>query len=430
MMRALHSSDVGFDEQLDAVLAERQAEAVAVEETVQQIISHVRQRGDDALLEYTFEFDHVDLSREELEVPRERWEDAYRKVPAEALAALERAAERIESFHRKELINSWFDLEEGVVRGQLIRPLRRAGVYVPGGTAAYPSSLLMNVIPAKVAGVSEVIVVTPPSHEGVNPLVLAAARVVGVDRVLRCGGAQALAALAYGTATVPQVDVVVGPGNIYVATAKRLLFGVVGVDMVAGPSEILVVWDGSAPAEYVAADLLSQAEHDALAWCILVAASDAPVEQVADAVASLAETLPRRDIVTASLRNHGLIVTVRDVAEALQVANRIAPEHLELLVEDPFHVLAGVAHAGTVLLGPFTPEAVGDYVGGPNHVLPTGGTARFSSPLGVEHFLKRTNILSFSGQTLRTLGDDVIRLARLESLEAHARAVQIRNKEG
>jgi histidinol dehydrogenase len=287
----------------------------------------------------------------------------------------------------------------------------------------------MNVIPAKVAGVEEVVVMTPPSQTGVNPYVLAAAQVAGADRVLRVGGAQAIAALAYGTETVPQADIIVGPGNAYVTTAKRLLYGVAQVDLVAGPSEILVLADGSTPPDFVAADLLSQAEHDEMAWPIVITPSSEFAQQVEQEVVQMTKTLPRQEIIMACLKRHGLIIIVRDVDEGMGIANRIAPEHLELALQDPLQWLGAVQNAGTVFLGPYTPEAVGDYIGGPNHVLPTAGTARFFSPLGVEHFLKRTNILSCSQEALEGLREDVARLARLEGLEAHARSVEMRGKE-
>jgi len=429
MMRILESRNKGFERDLAAILAQRRDAMVGVEEAVQEIIAGVREKGDEALLRYTRQFDGVDISPAEMEVPQEEWARAQKAMEKEVLRSLQRAAERIESFHRQQVRPSWFDTEQGIVRGQLVRPLARAGVYVPGGKAAYPSSLLMNVIPAKVAGVEEVVVLTPPSKEGINPSILAAAQLVGADRVLMAGGAQAVAALAFGTETVPRADIVVGPGNVYVTAAKRLLYGVVMVDMVAGPSEILVLADGSTPPGFVAADLLSQAEHDEMAWPVLITPSPAFAQQVEGEAGKMATTLPRQEIMQACLERRGLIIIVRDLAEGMGVANRIAPEHLELALQDPLRWLGEVENAGTVFLGPYTPEAVGDYLGGPNHVLPTGGTARFFSPLGVEHFVKRTNILSFSQEALDGVREDVIRLARLEGLEAHARAVEVRAKE-
>lgn len=427
-MRMLQSRAKGFEQDLVAILAQRKGEMAGAEEAVRGIIAGVRQKGDRALIQYTREFDGVDISLEEMEVPREAWARARKGIAKDDLRSLERAAGQIESFHRHQLRPSWFDSAEGIVRGQLVRPLARAGVYVPGGKAAYPSSLLMNVIPAKVAGVSEVVVMTPPSREGVNPAILAAAQLAGADRVIMVGGAQAIAALAYGTGMVPQVDIIVGPGNAYVTAAKRLLFGVVMVDLVAGPSEILVLADGSTPAHFIAADLLSQAEHDEQAWPILVTPSQGFAQEVEREVGKLLKTLPRQEIISACLESHGLMVIVRDLTEGMGIANRIAPEHLELALQDPLGWLGEVENAGAVFLGSYTPEAVGDYMGGPNHVLPTGGTARFFSPLGVENFVKRTNVLSFSRQALERVQEDVARLARLEGLEAHARAVEVRGK--
>jgi histidinol dehydrogenase len=428
-MRILESSNKGFMRELDTILAQRREEMTGIEETVREIIEGVRGNGDEALIRYSRQFDGVEISPKEMEIPHNEWGRATKGMEQEALASLKRAAERIETFHRHQLAHSWFDTEQGIVRGQMVRPLARAGVYVPGGKAAYPSSLLMNVIPAKVAGVGEVVVMTPPSQQGANPYILAAAQVAGADRVLRGGGAQAIAALAYGTETVPQVDIIVGPGNAYVTTAKRLLYGVTMVDLVAGPSEILVLADGSTPPGFVAADLLSQAEHDEMAWPIVITPSSKFAQQVEQEVAQMMKTLPRQEIITACLDRHGIIILVQDLAEGMGIANRIAPEHLELALQDPLRWLGEVQNAGTVFLGPYTPEAVGDYVGGPNHVLPTGGTARFFSPLGVEHFLKRTNILSCSQEALEGLRVDAARLARLEGLEAHARSVEIRGKE-
>jgi histidinol dehydrogenase len=428
-MRILENRDKGFNRELDTMLAQRREETAGIEETVREIIDGVRIKGDEALIRYSRQFDGVEISPKEMEVPHKEWGKATKGMEQEALASLKRAAERIESFHRHQLAHSWFDTEQGIVRGQVVRPLARAGVYVPGGKAAYPSSLLMNVIPAKVAGVEEVVVMTPPSQTGVNPSILAAAQVAGADRVLRAGGAQAIAAMAYGTETVPQVDIIVGPGNAYVTTAKRLLYGITMVDLVAGPSEILVLADESTPPGFVAADLLSQAEHDEMAWPILITLSLQFAQHVEQEVTQMTKTLPRQEIITACLERHGVIIIVRDLTEGMGIANRIAPEHLELALQDPLRWLGEVQNAGTVFLGPYTPEAVGDYVGGPNHVLPTAGTARFFSPLGVEHFLKRTNILSCSREALEGLREDVARLARLEGLEAHARAVEMRGKE-
>jgi histidinol dehydrogenase len=428
-MRILESRNKAFEQDLGAILADRWEEMAGVEETVGEIIAAVRVDGDKALVRFARQFDGVEIASQKMDVPPAECKQALEGIDPEARVALQRAAERIESFHRQQRTRSWIDTEQGIVRGELVRPVARAGVYVPGGKAAYPSSLLMNVIPAKVAGVDEVVVVTPPSPRGDNPYLLAAAQLAGADRVLRIGGSQAIAALAYGTETVPRADIIVGPGNVYVTTAKRLLYGVVKVDLVAGPSEILVLTDGSAPPGFIAADLLSQAEHDEQAWPILVTPSGEFARQVEQEVGKMIKTLPRHEIITACLERHGIIILVRDLSEGMEIANRIAPEHLELALHDPLRWLGEVKHAGAVFLGPYTPEAVGDYLGGPNHVLPTGGTARFFSPLGVEHFMKRTTILSFSQEALEGVREDVARLARLEGLEAHARAVEVRRKE-
>jgi histidinol dehydrogenase len=428
-MRVLESKNKGFEVEFVRILAQRRQEMEGVEEAVREIIVEVREKGDEALVSFAKKFDGVDLTLNEMEISRDSWEKVSQKGEKKILNALQRAAERIESFHRQELLHSWFDTEKGGLRGQMVRPLKRAGVYVPGGKAAYPSSLLMNAIPAKVAGVSEVVVVTPPQHDGVSPYILAAAQIVGVNRVFLAGGAQAIAALAYGTESIPQADIIVGPGNIYVATAKRLLFGVAKIDMVAGPSEILVLSDGSPPPAFIAADLLSQAEHDEMAWPILITSSDRFAQQVQREVAKMMRTLPRQKIISASIEHHGIIILVGDLKEGIQLANRIAPEHLELAIQDPFQWLGAVENAGAIFLGPYTPEAAGDYLGGPNHVLPTGGTARFFSPLGVEHFIKKINILSFSRETLEGAKEDLARLARMEGLEAHAQAVEVRDKE-
>jgi histidinol dehydrogenase len=427
-MRTLESNDKGFEQVLTALLDQRHEELAGVEAQVREIIAGVRADGDEAVIRYTRQFDGVTITAKAMEVPRSQWAQASAGLDEKTRTALERAAERIASFHRQELSSSWFDSEPGVVRGQLVRPLARAGVYVPGGKAAYPSSLLMNVIPAKVAGVREVVVLTPPTKQGLNPALMAAAELAGADRLVLTGGAQAIAALAYGTKTVPRADIIVGPGNSYVTAAKRLLYGVVMVDMVAGPSEILVLADGTTPARFLAADLLSQAEHDEQAWPILISTSAAFARQVEEEVTALVREIPRREIITPCLERHGLIIVVRDVAEGMTIANKVAPEHLELAIEDPLPWLGRVENAGSVFLGAYTPEAVGDYLGGPNHVLPTGGTARFFSPLGVEHFLKRINILSYSPEALRGVREDVALLARLEGLEAHARAVEVRGK--
>ncbi len=398
-----------------------------VEADVRRIIARVRREGDRALLNFTRRFDGVRLSRARLRVPPGAMEAAYRSLPARVRRDLGLAAGRIRAFHLHQRERSWsFRDASGARLGQRIEPLERVGVYVPGGRAAYPSTVLMTVIPARVAGVREVIAVSPVGKDGDVSIVLAACHVAGVDILYRIGGAQAVAALAYGTGSVPRVDKIVGPGNVWVATAKRLVFGQVDIDAIAGPSEVLVVADGAADPELVAADMLAQAEHDPLAAAICVTPDHRLAARVAAALDRQLASLPRRAVAARSLANFGAIVVVRSLAEAVEIANRLAPEHLELAVRAPSRWLARVRHAGAIFLGQDTPEAFGDYLAGPNHVLPTGGTARFASPLGVYDFVKRTSIIEASPRTLARLGPAVVRLARLEGLDAHGRAVERR----
>ena len=402
-----------------------------VEAEVRRIIEAVRRRGDRALLALTRRFDGVSLRRAELRVPDGALARAYRRQPPSVRRDLALAARRIRVFHARQRERSWsFRDATGARLGQRIEPLARVGVYIPGGRAVYPSTVLMTVVTARVAGVREVIAVTPAQKGGDhpldNPLILAACHVAGVDRLYRLGGAQAIAALAFGTETVPRVDKIVGPGNIYVATAKRLCYGHVAIDAIAGPSEVVIVADRSADPELVAADMLAQAEHDPLAAAVCLTTDRRLAARVAAALAAQLATLPRRAIAERALAAFGAIVVTRSVAEAVEIANRLAPEHLELAVRDPGPVAAGVRHAGAVFLGQDAPEALGDYLAGPNHVLPTGGTARFASPLGVYDFVKRTSVIGAGPRTLATLGPPVVRLARLEGLDAHGRAVERR----
>ncbi|MBW1646415.1 MAG: histidinol dehydrogenase [Deltaproteobacteria bacterium] len=412
-------------------LCKRNPEMVLeAEKVVEEIVDRVRLEGDRALFHYSRTFDDLDLEKVPAAVSAAELDRALESLTPAARANLELAVERVRRYHQRQLSQSWFDDHEpGVFLGQKVTPLDRVGVYVPGGKASYPSSVIMNVLPAKVAGVREVIMVSPASR-GYNPAVLAAARLCGVDRVFRIGGAQAVAALAYGTETVPAVDKIVGPGNIYVALAKRRVFGRVGIDMVAGPSEILVVADDSARPAWVAADLLSQAEHDQLAVAVLLT----PSEELARAVvAELDRQLPeleRREIAAQALRGQGAVVVTASLAEALELANDFAAEHLELAVADPQAALSEIRHAGAIFLGHYTPEAMGDYLAGPNHVLPTGGTARFSSPLGVYDFIKRSSVLSFTAASLARYGRPVRELAAMEGLEAHGLAVARRMPAG
>ena len=395
-----------------------------------EIIQAVRVRGDAALVDFTRQFDGLDVaSMAELILPRERLELALTRISSEQRAALEKAAERVRVYHERQKQDSWSYTEaDGTVLGQKVTPLDRAGLYVPGGKASYPSSVLMNAIPAKVAGVPEVVMVVPTPRGEVNELVLAAACIAGVDRVFTIGGAQAVAALAYGTESVPPVDKIVGPGNIYVATAKRHVFGKVGIDMIAGPSEILVVCDGQTDPDWIAMDLFSQAEHDEDAQSILVSPDAAFLDRVEQSIERLLPTLEREAIARTSLQGRGALIQVADMAQAIEVANRIAPEHLELSVENPEQYLAQIRHAGAIFMGRYTAEALGDYCAGPNHVLPTSGTARYSSPLGVYDFQKRSSIIHCSADGASELGKVASVLARGESLTAHARSAEYRIK--
>jgi len=430
-MRILKFSDPDFSRQLQRI--EQRADEVPgdVEETVKAIIADVRQRGDVALFELSAKFDQIDLTADNIEVSTAEIDSAMATVTPESLAALQLAADRIATYHGKQKQETWLSTDEDdVLLGQLVRPLDRVGIYIPGGKAAYPSSVLMNAIPAKVAGVAEVIMVVPMPGGEINPHVLAAAKIAGVDRIFKLGGAQAVAALAYGTESVPRVDKITGPGNIYVATAKRLVFGQVDIDMIAGPSEILVINDGSGTAAHIAADLLSQAEHDELASAILVTSSAAMAAEVQQEVETQLQQLSRETIARQSIDDFGAIIIAETLTEAIEFSNRIAPEHLELAVDHPFDILSAIRHAGAIFMGHHTPEAAGDYLAGPNHTLPTGGTARFFSPLSLDDFVKKSSILSFSEAGLKRLGKEIIHIAELEGLEAHARSVSIRLEKG
>ncbi|MBN2809836.1 MAG: histidinol dehydrogenase [Deltaproteobacteria bacterium] len=393
---------------------------------VAEILARVRQEGDVALFDYTRRFDGLDLETVGIEVESAEIDAAFASLNPSQLADIELAIERITTYHQRQLKQSWFDDHEpGVLLGQKVTPLARVGIYVPGGKASYPSSVLMNAIPAKVAGVEEIVMVSPAA-QGYNPAVLASARLCGVDRIFRLGGAQAVAALAYGTSSIPAVDKIVGPGNIYVALAKRRVFGRVGIDMVAGPSEIMVVADAGANPVFVAADLLSQAEHDELAVVVLVTPSPELRDKVVLELEKQLATLSRREIARRALAAQGGLITTATLDEALALANQFAAEHLELAVADPLLALSSIRNAGAIFLGHSTPEALGDYLAGPNHVLPTAGTARFSSPLGVDDFLKKSSVLSFSRAALKRYGRPLTALAAMEGLEAHGRAVSLR----
>jgi len=430
MIQMLRFSDPGFEAAFARIVARSETLPEGVEETVRTIIDDVRRRGDAALFELTARFDRLELTAGTVQVSEAEIDRACAAVSAVSHAALKLAAERIAAFHAKQKVETWISTtEEDVLLGQMVRPLDRVGIYVPGGKAAYPSSVLMNAVPAKVAGVPEVIMTVPTPDGVVNPHVLAAARLAGVDKIFRVGGAQAVAALAYGTESVPRVHKITGPGNIYVATAKKMVFGQVDIDMIAGPSEILVINDGSGDPAHIAADLLSQAEHDELASSILITTDEAFAGKVAAALESQLQTLSRRTIARRSIDAFGAIVVAESLDDAIAFSNRIAPEHLELAVANPFEILPRIRHAGAIFMGHHTPEAAGDYLAGPNHTLPTGGTARFFSPLGVDDFIKKSSIVSFSRSGLERLGKEIIHIAELEGLEAHARSVSIRLKD-
>jgi len=427
----LNTTQSDFDSALAQLLAWDDSVDHQVNESVRHILHEVKTRGDAAVLEFTAKFDRLDVgSMAELEMDKSRLQAALDRIPQDQREGLEKAAERIRDYHERQNQQSWqYQDEDGTLLGQKVTPLDRAGLYVPGGKAAYPSSVLMNAIPAKVAGVSEVIMVVPTPDGVVNDMVLAAAAIAGVDRVFTIGGAQAVAALAYGTDTVPSVDKIVGPGNIFVATAKREVFGVVGIDMIAGPSEILVICDGKTDPDWIAMDLFSQAEHDEQAQSILVSPDADFLDAVEASINKLLPTMEREEIIRTSMLGRGALIQVADLKEAAEVSNRIAPEHLELSVEDPQAMLDDIRHAGAIFMGRHTAEALGDYCAGPNHVLPTSGTARFSSPLGVYDFQKRSSLIGFTAQGADRMGRVASVLARGEGLTAHARSAEYRINE-
>jgi len=429
-IKRLNSVDGDFWQDLEFLLAWESASDDAVNATVKGIITDIRKRGDAALLEYTNLFDRMSVAgMDKLEISADRLQQALNGLPDEQRTALQTAADRVRSYHEHQKQDSWSYTEvDGTILGQQVTPLDRVGLYVPGGKAAYPSSVLMNAIPAKVAGVQELIMVVPTPDGEINELVFAAAAICGVDRVFTVGGAQAVAALAFGTESIPQVDKVVGPGNIYVATAKRHVFGTVGIDMIAGPSEILVICDGLTDPDWIAMDLFSQAEHDEDAQSILVCPDVSYLDQVQASIDKLLPNMERADIIRASLTDRGALIQVKDLDEAVTVANYIAPEHLELSVEDPEAMAKQIKHAGAIFMGRFTAEALGDYCAGPNHVLPTSRTARYSSPLGVYDFQKRSSLIMCSADGASELGKTASTLARGEGLEAHARSAEYRIK--
>jgi len=424
MIRLVESTDCSVEK----IIKKEYQEQAVYEERVQEILMNVRDRGDEALIEYTSRFDKANLTPETMRVSPGEIDEAYKQVDDAFVKAIRKARDNIAAFHGKQLHQSWLETsEDGTILGQLLRPLERAGIYVPGGTANYPSSVLMNAVPAQVAGVKEIVMVAPPHADGsLQASTLVAAAEAGVTEIYKLGGAQAVAALAYGTETINKVDLITGPGNIYVTLAKKMVYGLVNIDMLAGPSEILVIADEKADPVYVAADLLSQAEHDILASAILLTPSRSLATEVQKEIVRQVGYLSRKEIMTASLRDYSAIIITRDMEEALDLANRYAPEHLELAVEAPFELLGKIKNAGAIFMGHFTPEPVGDYIAGPNHILPTGGTARFYSPLNVDTFMKKSSIISYSPDRLREHGDDIIKLAETEGLDAHANAVRVR----
>ena len=426
-MKIIDSKQQDIIAELKRIVNRGETATEEVANTVKDVVERVRKEGDPALLEFTEKFDRVALTLKDIKVSPEEIKGAYARVEPKKVDALKLAAQNIRAFHEKQKLTSWVNQEaDGVILGQQVRPIRSAGVYVPGGKACYPSSVLMNVIPAKVAGVEQLIMCSPVPGGTLNPYILVAADIAGVADIYKVGGAQAVAAMAYGTATVPKVDKIVGPGNIYVATAKRYVFGQVDIDMIAGPSEILVIADDSADPEFVAADLLSQAEHDELASAILVTTSPALAARVDTEVERQLATLIRKDIARKAIDRFGVIVVVRDLAEASEVSNAIAPEHLELSVEQPFELLAQIKNAGAIFLGHYTPESVGDYIAGPNHVLPTGGTARFFSPLSTDDFLKKSSLIFYTKEGLDKVSEAVLQIADVEGLEAHGNTIRVR----
>jgi len=430
MIAQLSSTQADFQEKLSKLLAWESVSNTDVAKTVDDIIANIRSTGDDALISYTNQFDRTNVnSMADLTIESSELKQAFDTLNDKEKTALQTAADRVRSYHDKQKQDTWTYTEDnGTMLGQKITPLDRVGLYVPGGKAAYPSSVLMNAIPAKVAGVEELIMVVPTPDGITNQLVLAAAYISGVDKVFTVGGAQAVAALAYGTQTIPKVDKIVGPGNIYVATAKRVVFGQVGIDMIAGPSEILIICDGKTNPDWIAMDLFSQAEHDEDAQSILLCPDADFIEQVKSSIAKLLPTMDRKDIIATALKDRGALIQTKDIDEAIAISNQIAPEHLELSVEDPQSMLDGIKHAGAIFMGRNTCEALGDYCAGPNHVLPTSGTARFSSPLGVYDFQKKSSLIMVSDEGANILGDIAATLADGEGLQAHAQSARYRIK--
>lgn len=430
-MRILTLTDETKQDILNGLLKRSPNNYTQYEATVNEIIGRVRSQGDEAVFDYTLQFDKFVLTPENIKVTREEIEEAYAALDDKLLEVIRQSAENIRIFHQKQLRNSWFDAkEDGTILGMKITPIARAGVYVPGGKAAYPSSVLMNVIPAKVAGVGEIIMTTPCNAEGkVNPATLAAADIAGVDTIYKVGGAQAIAAMAFGTQSIPKVDKVTGPGNIFVALAKKAVYGYVSIDSIAGPSEILVLADETANPRYVAADLLSQAEHDELASAILITTSEDLAKKVSEEAEGFIKELSRAEIIRKSLDNYGYILLAKDMADAIDAANAIASEHLEILTANPFETMTKIRNAGAIFLGEYASEPLGDYYAGPNHILPTNGTAKFFSPVNVDDFIKKTSIISYSREALEKVHENIELFAQKEGLTAHANSIKVRFEE-
>ncbi len=426
-MKIIDSSEKDIATELKRIVNRGETATEEVSVTVKEVVERVRKEGDPAVLEFTEKFDKVKLTLKDIRISPDEIKAAYANVETRKVEALKLAAQNIRAFHEKQKMTSWVSQEaDGVILGQLARPIRSVGVYVPGGKACYPSTVLMNVIPAKVAGVEQLIMCSPAPGGNLNPYILVSADIAGVTEIYRIGGAQAIAAMAYGTASIPKVDKIVGPGNIYVATAKRYVFGQVDIDMIAGPSEILVIADHTANPAFVASDLLSQAEHDELASALLVTTSRELAEKVNAEVERQLANLTRKEIARKALDRFGAIVLAASLQEAADVSNSIAPEHLELAVEKPFELLALIKNAGAIFLGHYTPESVGDYIAGPNHVLPTGGTARFFSPLSTDSFMKKSSLLFYTKEGLDRVGEAVMQIADVEGLEAHGNTIRVR----
>ncbi len=425
-MKVLRSSQRGFAARLEVLSRRLTAVNKSVESSVRSILDAVQRQGDAAVIRYTKQFDRIRLTPKQLRVTEKEFEEAYRQADPAIVESLRYAAERITAFHQKQHASSWSFTNGGITLGQQVRPLDRVGLYVPGGTAAYPSTVLMNALPAKIAGVRQMVMCVPSPGGAISPYLLVAADLAGVREIYRVGGAQAIGAMVYGTKTIPRVDKIVGPGNQYVATAKRLVYGIVDIDMVAGPSEVLIIADQTANPAYLAADLLAQAEHDAEAWLFLVTPMRDIIRKTSRELTRQLKGLGRRTIAAAAIKRHGVAILVKDLEEAAVVANAIAPEHVELAIKKPFELVPRLNHVGAVFLGHFTPEAVGDYIAGPNHVLPTGGTARFFSPLSVDDFVKRTSLIGYSQEELIRAHEHILRIVGVEGLDAHGRAVEIR----